>query len=374
MSGGLYWSFVLGAATVSLLAGLIYLTVCVGRFQGIRKLSGGSGGRRFLLSLGIIAAVFALLAFAMSMINAVVVFLHAVLIFLLFGLGVRLAGKLTGRQFRANWQGWLALAFTLVYLTGAYISCNHVRQKDYVLTTEKRLGTLKIALIADSHLGTTFDGDGFGEHLKQIEAQSPDLLVITGDFVDDWSRREDLEKACAALGETKFPFGVWYVYGNHDAGSFSHRDFSLSELEEALRSCGVHVLADQWEEVDGRFIVAGRKDASMSAFRGSRKDASDLLAGADGDKYIVLLDHQPSDYDSEALSPADLVLSGHTHGGQLIPITYVGKWFGIVDREYGYERREGTDFIVTSGISDWALQFKTGARSEYVLITVEGKT
>ena len=103
-------------------------------------------------------------------------------------------------------------------------------------------------------------------------------------------------------------------------------------------------------------------------------DASALLAGVDEDKYIILLDHQPSDYDSEALSPADLVLSGHTHGGQLIPITYVGKWFGIVDREYGYERREGTDFIVTSGISDWELQFKTGASSEYVIITVEGKT
>ncbi len=369
----MYWSYVLGAATLALLAGLVYLTVCVGRFQGIRKLSGGKGGRRVLLSLGIIAVVFTFLSFAMSVINAVVVFLHGVLIFLLFGLGVRLVKKLSGRQFRINWQGWLALAFTLIYLTAAYISCNHVRQKDYVLTTDKRLGTLKIALIADSHLGTTFDGDGFGEHLKRIEAQSPDLLVITGDFVDDWSRKEDLERACAALGEAKFPFGVWYVYGNHDAGSFYHRDFSLSELEAALRGCGVHVLADGWEEVDGRFIVAGRKDASMGAFRAPRKDASALLAGADRDKYIILLDHQPSDYDSEALSPADLVLSGHTHGGQLIPITYVGKWFGIVDREYGYERREGTDFIVTSGISDWELQFKTGASSEYVIITVEGK-
>ena len=369
----MYWPFILGAAAMALLAGLVYLTVCVGRFQGVRKLSGGKRGRRALISLGIIAAVFAALAFALSVINAVVVFLHAVLFFLLSGLGMRLAKKLSGRHFRVNWQGWLALAFSLVYLTAAYISCNHVRQKDYALTTGKKLGTLKIALIADSHLGTTFDGDGFGTHLKTIEAQNPDLLVIAGDFVDDWSRKEDLERACAALGETKFPYGVWYVFGNHDAGSFARRDFSASELEEALRGCGVHVLADQWEEVDGRFIVAGRKDASAGAFRGSRKDMTSLLAGADTEKYILVLDHQPSDYENEARSPADLVLSGHTHGGQLIPITYVGKWLGVVDREYGYERREGTDFIVTSGISDWELRFKTGARSEYVIITVEEK-
>ncbi len=365
----MYWSYVLAASAVTALAGLVYLTVCLRRFRGIGKLS---GGKSVLLSLGIIAAAFAILSFAMSFINAVVVFLHEVLIFLLFGLGVRLVKRRSGKQPRVNWQGWLALGFSLVYLTAAYILCNHVWQKDYALTTDKALGELKIALIADSHLGTTFDGEGFGEHLKTIEAQQPDLLVIAGDFVDDWSRKEDLEKACAALSEADFPLGVWYVFGNHDAGSFARRDFSASELVSALRDCGVHVLEDEWAEVDGRFIVAGRKDASAGGFRGARKDMASLLAGADTKKYIILLDHQPSDYENEAASAADLVLSGHTHGGQLIPITFVGKWFGIVDREYGYERRGGTDFIVTSGISDWELQFKTGARSEYVIITVEG--
>ena len=64
----------------------------------------------------------------------------------------------------------------------------------------------------------------------------------------------------------------------------------------------------------------------------------------------------------------DLVLSGHTHGGQMIPINYLGQWLGVNDLRYGHERRQNTDFIVSSGISDWELLFKTGCHSEYVLI------
>jgi hypothetical protein len=96
----------------------------------------------------------------------------------------------------------------------------------------------------------------------------------------------------------------------------------------------------------------------------------ELLDGVDPNKYIIVLDHEPNDYDNEAASAADLVVSGHTHGGQLIPITYVGEWFGINDRTYGHENRNGTDFIVTSGISDWEIQFKTGTKSEYVIIEI----
>lgn len=81
--------------------------------------------------------------------------------------------------------------------------------------------------------------------------------------------------------------------------------------------------------------------------------------------------------DYEALKDAnmDLVLSGHTHGGQLFPLMTIKNHSNIAedDRVYGYEKRENTNFIVTSGISDWAIKFKTGCKSEYLLINIEGQ-
>ncbi len=363
------WLIILVLVLAALGFRLCYLTACVGRFGTVRKLSGGRTWLRRLISFAVLALCFALLTLWLSLVNAIVIFLHAVLFFLLFGLLFRLIKRSTGREPRVNWQGWLALACPLLWLGRGYILCTQVWQKDYALKTEKELGALKIALIADAHLGTTFDGEGFAAHLRTIEAQEPDLLVIAGDFVDDASGKEDLDRACEALGELELPYGVWYVYGNHDAGYFRGRDFSPGELEAALTENGVSILRDRAELVDDRFYVVGRADRS----HGERKTMEELLAGLDRDKYIIVLDHQPNAYEEEAAAGADLVLSGHSHGGQLIPITYVGKWFGMLDRVYGYERRGGTDFIVSSGISCWEILFKTGTRSEYVIVTVEGK-
>ena len=88
---------------------------------------------------------------------------------------------------------------------------------------------------------------------------------------------------------------------------------------------------------------------------------------------MIVMDHQPHDYKNEADANVDLVLSGHTHGGQLIPINIIGELIKANDKTYGYEKRGETNFIVTSGISDWAVDFKTGCKSEYVVIDVKEK-
>ncbi|MBQ4045820.1 MAG: metallophosphoesterase [Lachnospiraceae bacterium] len=368
------------------------------------------------------AAIFTLASYAISVVNAIIIFLHATAFFLIFDLAAAVASRIwgkaaserTGRSGRPDepnklnepgkpykpnepykpdkqdkqdkldklgkpgrlkgWlerfdrlKGWLAIGVTVIYLAIGYYQDVHVWQTDYSLQTDKDLH-LRIALIADSHIGTTFDGDGFAAHMKTIEAQKPDLLVVAGDFVDDASKKEDMLKACQALGSMDLRYGVWYANGNHDKGYFNDRDFTYAELEKALTDQGVHVLADSWELVDNSFYVACRQDLTF----GSRKSIDELLEGVDTDKYIIVINHIPNDYDNEAASAADLVLSGHTHGGQVLPIKYTDRLFGIDDRVYGHEKRDGTDFIVTSGISNWELVFKTGTRSEYVIIDVEG--
>ena len=105
--------------------------------------------------------------------------------------------------------------------------------------------------------------------------------------------------------------------------------------------------------------------------KGNRVSMAELITPLDKSKYMIVLDHQPADYENQERAGVDLVLSGHTHGGQLFPLNQVGKWIGVNDLIYGHERRGKTDFIVTSGISSWAIQFKTGTKSEFVVIDIQ---
>ena len=96
-----------------------------------------------------------------------------------------------------------------------------------------------------------------------------------------------------------------------------------------------------------------------------------MVSDKQKNKFMIVMDHQPNDYEKEKNFLVDLVLSGHTHGGHLFPAGFVGLLMGANDKVYGHEKIENTDFIVTSGISGWAIPFKTGAISEYVVIDVK---
>ncbi len=352
------WILMFLAAFVAAIAGVIFLISSIAKFSLIKNK---------IVSFLLIALLFAIFYIGLEWINALTIVIYVTFFFLFFELIGKNVSKKGTEKFKCYWQGWLALFCSVLYLGAGYYLCVSVVEKDYNLTTSKDVDGLKIAMFADSHLSTTFDGDGFEKHLQTIAAQNPDILLISGDFVDDGSKNMDMVKACQALGKLNLKYGVWFAYGNHDEGYFNHRDFSAQDLRDNLTKNGIHILEDEYRLVDDKFYVVGRLDKGLNQ---DRLPISKLLADVDDEKYIIVMDHEPADYDAEADSPADLVVSGHTHGGQMIPIRHIGVLVGVNDATYGYERRKGTDFIVTSGISDWALKFKTGTRSEYVIINV----
>jgi hypothetical protein len=304
----------------------------------------------------------------MSFTNAIVILLFAIVFRLLFGLIGLIVNNNHKKPFKTYWQGWMSLLVCAIYLIAGYINCHHVVVTEYDLKTDKDVGQLKIAMFADSHMGTTFDAEKFGMLMDDMMKHSPDIVLIVGDYVDDSTKRSEMIKACEVLGRLEPKYGVWYVFGNHDRGynRDGEDDFTGDDLVNELEKNHVHVLVDKTELVDDRFYIVGREDKGRE-----RMAIGDLVDGLDMDKYIIVMDHQPNDYDNEAAANTDLVVSGHTHGGQMFPITYVGEWFDINDNTYGYEKRGGTDFIITSGISDWEIMFKTGTKSEYVIINVE---
>lgn len=257
-------------------------------------------------------------------------------------------------------------ALCAVYITAAITNAYVVQMTDYQLTTDKSLGrdSLRIALISDCHMGVALDGESLARQLERIEEYQPDLLAVAGDLMDDHTTREDMLAACVALGSFDAPMGVYFVPGNHDRGI--NEDFTASDMFSALKENGVTVLEDEAVLVDGSFWLIGRRDA----YYWGREEISALTGSLDDNKYTVVLDHQPTDYAAEAAAGVDLVLSGHTHGGQLLPLQFVLKAMGFCDSVYGYTAIDSTEFIVTSGMGALAVPMRTGTPTEFVIIDI----
>ena len=382
------WSMIVIAALILTIGGLFYLWLKFQKFGLIRRIAGDKVWLRRLL--GAVVLVLFGIGCLIDPINAIIVLLHLMVFWMVADLIALIVRRILRRvrknkeeataeektetkerAYRPYWLGIGVLLFSVIYLCIGWYLANHIWVTTYDLSTDKDLGqkTLKIAFFGDSHIGTTFDGEGFAKEMKRIQEEHPDLVMVVGDYVDDSTTKADMIRSCQALGELETTYGVYYVSGNHDRGYFNHRNFSYEEMVAELEKNNVHVMMDDVELVADSFYIIGRKDMSMR----DRLDMEELTKSLDPDKYKIVLDHQPRDYTAQAASGVDLVLSGHTHGGQLIPINNVGVWLGVNDKTYGLETRGNTDFIVTSGISDWAIWFKTGAKSEYVVVNITGK-
>ena len=341
----------------------LYLFFRIHRFSFIKKI------RNKILSWGLALLLAALPGFfaLINLMTMEIVLLHFALSFILCDLIGALLGKVFRRKFGKDLLGMTAVLLAALYLGLGFFLAHHVFAKHYSFETEKDLGgNLRIVEISDAHLSVTLSGEDFRREMARIQEEQPDLVVIVGDYVDDDTDIRDMTDACRALGELQTTYGVYYVYGNHDNGYYNYRNFSSAALREELQKNGVVILEDEAVLIDGRFYLAGRRDRS---FRG-RMDIGRLLEELDDKKYQIVLDHQPNDYANEAAAGADLVLSGHTHGGHIFPAGLIGLLMKANDRVYGTEVRGGTAFVVSSGISGWAIPIKTGTHSEYVVIDI----
>ena len=358
------WMILFGIALMLALVGIGYLLICFHRFSFLAKLGVSRPLLSWLCAL-LILAVLGLFA-RINVPTLIIVLLHLAAAFMLCAALAALVRGLTGYEVPYDLRGLCALLLTGIYLGFGWAAAHRVAETDYALHTDKVVEPLRLAMIADAHLGITLDGEGFARELEKIRGAEPDLLVIVGDFVDDDSSRADLLRACEALRAFETRYGVFYVHGNHDRGYFDSRDFSAAELQSALEEAGVAVLEDACVPIGEGYTLIGRRDRSD---RG-RMEMEDLTAGLDTARYRIVLDHQPNDYAAEAASGADLVLSGHTHGGHMFPAGQLGLLMHANDFNYGLTTRGETSFIVTSGISGWAIPFKTGTRSEFVVIDI----
>lgn len=365
--GGIFLAglIVFGITIVILLIKLSMLSLFV-------KLLGPSRRKRVVSAAILMMLVFGISACFLRVINSAVILLHIMVFWLIIDAVLILFIKNKSRRINISFVSALLLAG--IYLMLSFYWCFSVKPKTYHLTSDKNIGNLKVLFFADSHLGTTISGEELYKYIEMINSEKPDVVLIPGDFVDDGTSLEDMLEGCKALSAIESYYGVYYVFGNHDKGysDVFSRSFTGDDLTKELEANGVVVLQDEVVLIDDLFYIVGRQDKSEESRGQGRESIAELTLNLDDSRYIIVMDHQPNDYEAEANTPSDLVLSGHTHGGQLMPFLDVGVWLGVNDAVYGYERREDTDFIVTSGISDWELYFKSGCKSEYVIVEING--
>ena len=260
----------------------------------------------------------------------------------------------------------MALVMTALAVPAA-LRIPEVRTQEIVLPgLPPALDGLRVAHLTDLHISRNFPAAWTRAVVDRTNALRPDLILLTGDLMDGSPalRRGDF----APMADLRAPLGVFACPGNHEYYS------GLPAWRPVLRAHGITLLENGAVVLPVRgshLTVAGVTDNAAGRFGLPGPDPHTALEGTPRPR--ILMAHKPELFHQTA-PDIDLQLSGHTHGGQMIPLVQLIRWFHLGDDNvYGLQRRGNTDFIVSSGISDWELLFKTGCRSEYVIIDIQGK-
>ena len=220
---------------------------------------------------------------------------------------------------------------------------------------------LKIVAISDLHLGHSIGKREFKHWVELVNKENPDLLLIAGDIIDNDCRPlycQQMEELFQTI-ETKY--GIYVALGNHEYIS------NVSKSMDFLRDAGVIVLRDSAVLINDLVYVVGRDDRSNS----KRKSIEDLTSSLDRNKPIILLDHQPYHLEEVEKNNINLQISGHTHHGQLIPISWITQL--MYEKSHGYLKKGNSHIYVTSGMGIWGGKFRIGTNSEYVVIDFKVK-
>ena len=323
--------------------------------------------KKIKYSINSIILVIIVIFLFFNMTNTMIIIIHLFVILLLFNFIFYIIEKIFNKKIKYNISLIISILLTTIYMIYGYYLANNIVQTNYTLFTDKISSDFRIIQISDTHIGTTINGNEFKNYITKFNDLNPDIVVITGDFIDDSTSYDDMVKSVESLNLLNTKYGVYFVYGNHDKGYFNNRRYTKEDFKNLLIKNNVKVLEDDIVNINEEILLIGRQDHQVS----NRSSMEELTKNIDKNKYIITLDHQPRDFENQSKSNVDLVLSGHTHGGQFIPIGPISVLLNINDGYYGLSKINNTNFIISSGMSNWAFKFKTGCISEYVVIDIK---
>ncbi|MFF3541105.1 metallophosphoesterase [Streptomyces platensis] len=215
---------------------------------------------------------------------------------------------------------------------------------------------LRIAVVSDIHLGPVLGRAHTRRVVETINRTQPDLIAIVGDLVD--GNVTDLAPAAEPLRELHARHGAFFVTGNHEYYS------GADQWVDHVRELGIHPLENARTELLG-FDLAGINDvAGQTEHAGP--DYDQALGDRDPARAVVLMAHQPVTIHDTVRYGVDLQLSGHTHGGQMWPFTYIAD--ATNPTVAGLERYGDTQLYVSRGAGTWGPPVRLGAPPDVTVV------
>jgi len=245
----------------------------------------------------------------------------------------------------------------------------NVETKEIVIESDQiptEFDGTKIVFLSDFHQGSWpfFDGKRTEDVVNQVNELNPDIILLGGDYVSNDSSY--LNSTFSELSKLNAPLGVYGVLGNNDP-----KEATVKAMSDAgivyMKNGGL------WIKKNGSQIRIG----GVGDFLTDSQNSRTAIGNATANDFVVLLSHNPDFFPYAATkSKIDLMLSGHTHGGQ---ITFFGLWAPNVHSQYGQKFRTGvkiidnTTLIISNGIGTSILPARFFAPPQIIVIKLKKK-
>jgi hypothetical protein len=220
-------------------------------------------------------------------------------------------------------------------------------------------GTVVLAL-SDMHLGSQLGKGWLSDRIAQVKAEKPDLVLLLGDIFEGHGPPED--QLIAPFRQLSAPYGLWAVPGNHE--------FYGGSKTNLFESAGLKLLNNTWVEVRPGLVLAGVEDLTIRGRSGQNNDPiSQALTGRPPGA-TILLSHTPWQAEKAAGKGVGLMLSGHTHGGQIWPFGYlVQKRYPLFEGRYEVD---GMSAIICRGTGTWGPRMRLWHPGQILRVTLKG--
>jgi hypothetical protein len=250
-------------------------------------------------------------------------------------------------------------AMALIIVTYAHIHFNSPSYTNYnieISSENQGLKNVKVAMASDFHFAEISYISFVKRFVQKVNQLKPDIVLLPGDIVESDKENEKMDRIAHELTKLEATYGVFGSLGNHEY---------YGDLEKNIQFCekaGIGMLMDTAIVIENAFVLAGQNDMHDE----NRKSLSAILQDVPENLPVILMRHRPVQFDEVVNENITLMVSGHTHHGQLFPFQLMTKAF--YDLSWGHKTIRDTHFITTSGAQGWGPQARTTGKSEIAVI------